>query len=422
MPSSIFLVDSGRLILKAGSFNLQGQTIIIQADVEFTPPPSPIVWMENEPLKLSLEVPQGFNIGTRLSGPDAWDINALGALIPETVTLRTKPEGKVLKEGCDYLLSAPHALLGLGPESGVSTQDIVYATYAYGLLRIDSVVMDEMGVIAYVTGISHITTPLPPRISDHSLRLANIYIPYQAQSVSPEHIFPVVERATEAVTGTTAARIPKTLSKLRSGESVKIVCWGDSVTAGGNASEKRYRYTDVFVSGLRQRFPMAHIAFFNISVGGSSSVNWLYPSEYPFLQTERQKDLNFKRITDIEPDLVTLEFVNDTGLDNDIREKAYEHIRHQLDEIGAELILITPHFTHPSWMGIDLRGSENRFYVQFLKDFAEKYSLALADASARWEHLWKEGVPYLTLLHNSVNHPDNRGHYLFAEELWKCFE
>jgi len=36
--------------------------------------------------------------------------------------------------------------------------------------------------------------------------------------------------------------------------------------------------------------------------------------------------------------------------------------------------------------------------------------------------LWKEGIPYVTLLHNTINHPDDRGHRLFAEELWKCFE
>ena len=48
-------------------------------------------------------------------------------------------------------------------------------------------------------------------------------------------------------------------------------------------------------------------------------------------------------------------------------------------------------------------------------------SIALADAAARWGHLWKEGLPYLTLLHNTINHPDDRGHRLFAEELWKCF-
>ena len=48
--------------------------------------------------------------------------------------------------------------------------------------------------------------------------------------------------------------------------------------------------------------------------------------------------------------------------------------------------------------------------------------MALADASARWEHLWQEGLPYVTLLRNGINHPDDRGHSLFSEELIKCFD
>jgi len=67
------------------------------------------------------------------------------------------------------------------------------------------------------------------------------------------------------------------------------------------------------------------------------------------------------------------------------------------------------------------REAEKRPYVLTLREFADKHNVALADASARWEHLWKEGLPYLTLLHNTINHPDDRGHRLFAEELWKCF-
>ena len=57
-----------------------------------------------------------------------------------------------------------------------------------------------------------------------------------------------------------------------------------------------------------------------------------------------------------------------------------------------------------------------------LRKFAASHGLALADASARWEHLWKEGIPYVTLLRNGINHPDDRGHALFADELMRCFE
>ncbi len=418
----IFQAEAGSLLIKAGSYKYQGQPLTVRVDTRFSVAPAPVIWVENEPLRLSPEAPQSFNIGTRLAGPDARDINALDALIPTTLTLRVAPGGKILEEGKDYLLSARHAMLGIGPESCISSEDTVFATYAYSQMRLDSVFLGAEGQLGYAPGIPHITIPLPPPIPENSIRLANIFRPYRASVLEPDHIYPILESSATDLSGTTAGRIPKTLHKLQNGDRVVIVCWGDSVTTGGNASEPRFRYTDVFAEGLRGMFPHADIEVHNVSAGGSSSVNWLYPEQYPFARPELQDALDFNQVTSLKPDLVTLEFVNDTGLEESIRDSVYEDIRQRLALIGAEWLLITPHFTHPLWMGIASCGAENRPYVHFLKDYAERYRLAVADASSRWAHLWKEGIPYLTLLHNSVNHPDDRGHRMFAEELWKCFE
>ena len=422
MESPIYDIDLDKIIIKAGRYNSQGHTFSLSEDVSFAVLPAPVVWIENEAIQLSPAVPEGFNIGTRLSGPNAWDINALDALMPKTVTLRRSLGGECLEVERDYLLSARHALLGIGPNSRVSSDDTIYATYAYAMMRLDTIYWDAEGSICYKHGIPHITTPQPPRIPVNGIRLTNIYRPYHTTTLEMDHIYPILEPSNATRTESLAGRIPNTLRKLKNGERVVIVCWGDSVTAGGNASESQYRYTDVFYVGLQRMFPRAQIEVHNVSVGGSSSINWLYPEKYPFSRPEQQDELGFGRITTLKPDLVTLEFVNDAGLDENVRVRAYETIYQSMVEIGSEWILITPHFTHPLWMGIDMRGQENRPYVSFLKDFSSRHHLGLADASARWAHLWKEGIPYLTLLHNSVNHPDNRGHRIFAEELWKCFE
>src|SRR4029077_1982917 len=68
----------------------------------------------------------------------------------------------------------------------------------------------------------------------------------------------------------------------RGGEPVTIVCLGDSVTAGGNASKPELRYVDVFAAGLRERFPNAKIEVQNISAGGSNSRQWLDPEKHPY--------------------------------------------------------------------------------------------------------------------------------------------
>jgi lysophospholipase L1-like esterase len=290
-------------------------------------------------------------------------------------------------------------------------------------MRVDSLIVDSAGAVRYAPGIPHITTPTPPPVYLDAVRLANIFRPYRAAWVNPEHVYPILARPEEAPTSSTRGRIPKTLAKLKNGEPVTIVCWGDSVTEGGNASQPSSRYVDVFAAELAKRFPRGPIDVRNISVGGSCSLNWLDPAAHPFSLITRQPDLNFDRIAAARPDLVTLEFVNDTGLGETTWTAAYAGILSRLNEIGAELILITPHFTHPDWMGFaSMRDAENRPYVRFLTEFAGARGVALADASGRWQHLWCEGLPFLTLLHNSVNHPDDRGHRLFAEELWKCFQ
>ena len=56
-----------------------------------------------------------------------------------------------------------------------------------------------------------------------------------------------------------------------------------------------------------------------------------------------------------------------------------------------------------------------------LREFAERNVVGLADASLRYGHLWREGLPYTTLMLNSINHPDARGMKLFADALMDLF-
>ncbi|MDF1512843.1 MAG: DUF4815 domain-containing protein [Anaerolineae bacterium] len=316
-------IKDNQVYIYPGHYESGGHEIIIGESMCFHIPPSPVVWIENEPVNLSPEIPQGFAIGTRLAGPTAWDINALGALIPDSLIVRKSLEGEILKEGHDYLLSADHALLGIGPESCVRPEDTVYVTYAYSMMRLDSIFLDSQGDVGYTAGIPHITTPHPPRIPETSIRLANIFCPYRTPVLGSEHIYPVLATSDAAPTATQSGRLPSILQKLQKGKHVDIVCWGDSVTAGGNASENRYRYVDVFADGLRRMFPTASIEVHNISVGGSCSANWLYPEQYPFAARERQQELDFSRIIDLQPDLLTQEFVNDAGLGEEMWKKIY---------------------------------------------------------------------------------------------------
>lgn len=53
----------------------------------------------------------------------------------------------------------------------------------------------------------------------------------QAAAAENVAVFAVEATAADALTATTPGRLPATMARIRSGEPVKIVCWGDSLTA-----------------------------------------------------------------------------------------------------------------------------------------------------------------------------------------------
>jgi lysophospholipase L1-like esterase len=246
-----------------------------------------------------------------------------------------------------------------------------------------------------------------------------LFVDYGCDGSNVE-IFKVNETDTNAKTASIGGNIPVTLAKIAAGQQVKIVCWGDSVTAGGDATNGN-SYPNVFSRMLKEKFPHSDITVSVVAVGGSGSVNWLDPEKYPF---HGKSDIcRWEKVAAEKPDLVTLEFVNDAWMINEAMVyKTYSEILRRVKALGAELILIAPHFTMPMMMGFkSVKERESRPYVIALRKFAQDNRLGVADVSARWEHLADEGIPYVIYLKNSINHPNDRGHVLFAEELMKTF-
>jgi len=411
------------VVVSQGKFETAGRVIAVAQSATLPVAPAPVLRVSDEAQKLSEDKPAGWAKGTRLKACNARDVNACGSFVPGSLEIRREKGGELLKEGEDYLVDPDWGHVGIGPKSRVTTQDTVFASYRYSLRRMDTVQVSADGHASLKQGEPHISSPVPPEPDPGCTAIAHLFVDHRATEVGPDAIYPITEDAAQAVTASTPGRIPKTLAKLAAGQPVTIVCWGDSVTAGGNASKPEFRYVDLFAAGLRERFPQAKIDVQNISAGGSNSRQWLYPEKFPYKNLHGPANpARFENVLHAKPDLVTIEFVNDAGLSPATVDETYSEILKRLEPTGAEVILITPHFTMWRMMGFKtMRESEKRPYVLALRDFAGKHNIALADASARWEHLWKEGLPYLTLLNNTINHPDDRGHRLFAEELWKCF-
>lgn len=332
-----------------------------------------------------------------------------GALIPGSVHVTAN--GETLTVGKDYTLDETWGKIGLAAGSSVSTQTPVMVDYTYGLLRVDGIDILPDGTPTLVEGEPHFVCPVPAPVTTGALRLANIYRPYNSTKVESWHIFIVGEplaRPTLAQTAENVKPVRNTLEKLRTGKPVTIVTWGDSVTAGGDTTRPELAFANLFISRLKERFPTSEIKHVNAAIGGSNTDQRL-----PNLQ---------KEVLDHKPDLVTIEFVNDERYPAAKIQDNWGRAIKQIKAAGAEAVVITPHFTVPSFMGNALpRGTETREAVRWMKMAARENGAALADTSRRWEHLESEGIPYMTLLWNGINHPNDAGHELFVRDLMNLF-
>jgi len=333
-----------------------------------------------------------------------------GSFVPGSLRIESRDDARTrFDEGSDYTVDVRWGAFALTPAGRLKPGDRVRVRYEFSLRRVDALVVNEAGKLLYLPGEASADCPLPPPVPATAAHLANVYRPFNAGSVQPYEIYPILAQTPKAPPACTGARPALVLEKLRNGEPVTVVCWGDSVTACGEAGTPDKCYVNLLESRLRERYPKATVRVVNAGIGGTST-----PGRLPAFQ---------KEVLDFKPDLVTLEFVNDMGLPDDVLKANYEQILRRVTQAGADLILITPHFTMPEWMELPHgRGPERRRGVMFLRRFAEEHRVPLADASKRWEELEDLGVPYETLLRNGINHPDDRGHAFFAEELMRVLE
>ena len=349
----------------------------------------------------------------KLKGVIACECSVRGALDPASVIVRTS-DGKVLERNRDYLLEpAGWGGLEAAPGSPFAGKPVTVA-YAYWQQRIDSIVTNANGVFRLLKGEPHVAMPKAPEVGGGETRIANIWLYVDTRRLSEDNINPILEdgESFRRATARPAVNLfPKTWKKLSNGERVKILAWGDSVTDAAYLPLND-KWQEQFVRRLRQRFPKAEIELVSNGWGGRRSTS--------FLGLPPSHIHNYERTVLGEvPDLIVSEFVNDCGMGAKTKEQ-YARFLEDFRRIGAEWIILTPHYTRPDWMGLKkFKGNDEdpRPYVKAVREFGKENGVAVADAAARWGHLWREGVPFMSLFHNNINHPDAFGMSLFADAL-----
>ncbi len=394
------------LVLKDGAAAPQQVTV---------DPPDVVVVRDEQHDSLPLWNPQGgaYARGAGFNQLVTAECSAAGTLVPGTV--RIKPgtgDAPAFTEGKDYVLDPFWGRFGRMETSAIPEGKPVYADYSYVKQRLDSVVMDASGKAVVRRGTPAMGVVPPPALQAGDRPVVNLWIAGPVDAFGDENLFPVTPDLKPAVPLSSDAAeklLPNTLRKLRSGEKLTLVAWGDSVTNMGV-------YQVQFVARLKERFPKADIHLITAAWGGRGSRNYL---EAP---AGGEKDF-VRDVLDPKPDVVVMEWVNDAYLDEAGVQTHYGGILSRLRGVGAEAIILTPHLVRPDWMDMKtLKFDEDpRPYVKGLRRFAAENSVALADGSKLWCQAWRHGIPYMSMLENSINHPDVRGHALFADALMGLF-
>jgi lysophospholipase L1-like esterase len=397
----------------------------IIAIVRVSPPPWVVVTAEKHD-RLPLFNPKagGWLKGAQLHGVQAQETTTPGLLDADSFVLRAGPEpdAALFERGKDYEMDVNWGTFGRTTNSAVKENQAVFASYRHAQLRLDAMVLTSDGGIVLRPGEGRAAAPMVPKIEAGERHLGNIWLPGHLAKLEAEHLFPFLEAAypeADKPSPAPAEKLaPKTMKKLKSGERLRVLAWGDSVTDGKYLPDwERNRWQEQFVARLRERFPKADIELVTEAWGGRNTSSYLNEppgSEHNY----REKVLGAK------PHLIVSEFVNDAGLNVKQVEERYGKLLADFEDIDAEWIILTPHYVRPDWMGLTREreiDNDPRPYVAGLRKFAEKNSVALADASRRYGRLWRQGIPHSTLMLNSINHPDARGMKIFADALMELF-
>ena len=366
---------------------------------DFAIDPANLTQVTDEDMVLPLFNPAGppWRKAQPFAGVRAFECAVRYAFLPESEVVRSAPSSDPnavkFERDADYRLDVEWGNIGRIAEGKIDAGQKVYVSYQFGKMRIDAIVLNEDGSFSLIPGESHVANPELPEIPAGKKLLGTVWISGRIDRLSEKNLFPTSTPKEYTPMFLAKDTVPTVYGKLERGETVRIMAWGDSVTACGFLPDED-RWQSQFVTRLQKRFPQAKIELIHEGWGGRNSRS--YRNE-PAGSPKNYKE----KVLDVKPDLVVMEFVNDSW------------------------IICSPHYVRADWMGLSSEfgiDDDPRPYVAGLKEFCAKHHIALADASFYYGQLYRRGIPYSTLMVNNINHPNKLGMSLFADALMKLFE
>ncbi|MBX9721748.1 MAG: SGNH/GDSL hydrolase family protein [Candidatus Obscuribacterales bacterium] len=277
--------------------------------------------------------------------------------------------------------------------------------------RLCTLVLEKTGKISLLEGELSTGSPSPPVVPEGCLPIANVLAPSGQRDLCKADILPIARLDTpNGEYKNFSSVLAKTNAKLSCGEAVEICFVGDSVTCGYGASAEDRAFPVRFVSKLRARFPKSVINYKVFAKGGSNS------------STRFRQYLDLKKSS--RPDLIIVEFVNDLALNPKILANTYSNFADKVRKGDSELLVCLPHLPCPQLYKMkdgDWDSVAGNDYFTLIPDLALKYKFGCVRVTRHWKNAYIEGMRPELLLADGLNHPNDRGHEIFANELMKCF-
>ncbi|HUS76497.1 MAG TPA: SGNH/GDSL hydrolase family protein [Methanothrix sp.] len=197
--------------------------------------------------------------------------------------------------------------------------------------------------------------------------------------------------------------VEKTRKDLESGCNVTIVAFGDSITAGFAV---RRGFPSFWKQMLAEKYPEANVEMINSGISGDMSQDGLARLDWAALS--------------YEPDLITINFgINDCVLGLGLEEfemDLVEMVQRIRAGPNSEILLLSsqPLETPP----YDVLVLD---YYQAVERVAKEMDVGFVDVYGGWMKRVHAGTPLSSLILSGLDHPNEAGYRIIAEELMKLF-
>ena len=189
-------------------------------------------------------------------------------------------------------------------------------------------------------------------------------------------------------------------NKLLRGSPVNIVSYGNSISAGGEASAQQYRFQNRWIDYLKQTYKATNISWEDASLPGYTTTEAILKWD----ATVGQKN----------PDLILLGWGMNEANVGGITPSEYKNnlialAQKSKQSKNAEVIIYSCFRPNENW---HYASHKMESYTQAAKEAAVEANCAYIDVYGVFEKVFaRKDQP--SLLANNINHPNNFGHWLY---------